>query len=271
MHASDATKPLILRGVERPVKERLVGAAVLMAAAIILIPEMLSGPDRESPAKQAQTGARGEGGVKTYTIDLSQSPGVAASTQGGTVDNRAPPPEQAPTEAVPPPEQLPTARPQVSPESAVQAPTAPAEEKTPSASQPRREDPPPVVAESPPPRQIAAQPARAEAPPQPKVDTPPPRPVASAPSAPTSSAPAASTARSGWAVQLGSYSSEATAERLMKEWRVKGQDAFVMPVKSGGKTLYRVRIGPTKDRAGAEATLKAVKASIPGAAVVAHP
>jgi DedD protein len=32
--------------VERIVKERLVGAAVLMAAAIILIPEMLSGPDR---------------------------------------------------------------------------------------------------------------------------------------------------------------------------------------------------------------------------------
>jgi DedD protein len=72
-------------------------------------------------------------------------------------------------------------------------------------------------------------------------------------------------------VQLGSYSSEATAERLMNEWRAKGQNAFVMPVKSGGKTLYRVRIGPTKDRAAAEAALKSVKASIPAAAVVAHP
>ena len=247
-----------------------------MAAAIILIPEMLSGPDRESPEKQAPVGERGEGAVKTYTIDLSQSPGVAASTQstqGSAADNRAPPPEQPgqPTESAPPPEQLPTARPQVSPESVAQAPTVPPEEKMPSAPQSRQEDPSPVVAESPPPRQIAAQPARAEAPPQPKVDTPQPRPVASAPSAPTSSAPAASTTRSGWAVQLGSYSSEATAERLMKEWRAKGQDAFVMPVKSGGKTLYRVRIGPTKDRAGSEAALKAVKASIPGAAVVAHP
>lgn len=72
-------------------------------------------------------------------------------------------------------------------------------------------------------------------------------------------------------MQLGSFSSEATAERLVKEWRAKGQDAFAMPVKSGGKTLYRVRIGPTKDRAGSEAALKAVKASIPGATVVAHP
>ena len=38
--------------VERKVKERLVGAAVLMAAAVILIPEMLSGPDRESQAER---------------------------------------------------------------------------------------------------------------------------------------------------------------------------------------------------------------------------
>jgi cell division septation protein DedD len=70
---------------------------------------------------------------------------------------------------------------------------------------------------------------------------------------------------------LGSYSSEATAQRLMNEWRAKGQNAFVMPVTTGGKTLYRVRIGPSKDRAGADAALKAVKASIPNAAVVAHP
>ena len=72
-------------------------------------------------------------------------------------------------------------------------------------------------------------------------------------------------------MQLGSYSSEATAERLMNEWRAKGQNAFVMPVKTGGKTLYRVRIGPTRTARAAEAALKAVKASIPGAAVVAHP
>jgi cell division septation protein DedD len=46
--------------VERVVKERLVGAAVLMAAAVILIPEMLSGPDRNSesePAAQARSDA----------------------------------------------------------------------------------------------------------------------------------------------------------------------------------------------------------------------
>ena len=58
---------------ERKVKERLVGAAVLMAAAVILIPEMLSGPDRESHAEQPAQ-SRSDAPIKTYTIDLSQSP-----------------------------------------------------------------------------------------------------------------------------------------------------------------------------------------------------
>jgi DedD protein len=270
--------------VERPVKERLVGAAVLMAAAVILIPEMLSGPGRESAEKSA---AAEEGAIKTYTIDLSQSPGVTTSTSSPqATDNRAPPPEEVPPESASPAEQS-AAEPQAQHESTPPAPTefpvetspAPAPEAPVATVEPTQERPEPRTET--PPRQIAAQPARAEAPPQARSEPAPvrpepkpqakpevaPKPVASAPSAPTSSAPAGK----GWAVQLGSYSSEATAERLMNEWRAKGQSAFVMPVKSGGKTLYRVRIGPTKDRAAAEAALKSVKASIPGAAVVAHP
>lgn len=238
-----------------------------MAAAVILIPEMLSGPGRDSAEKQAQTAASGESSdspIKTYTIDLNQSPGSQPPTATEQTDNRAPPPEETPPETVAPAEQSPA--PQVSPESQpVTSPSVAAETPKP---EPRAETPP---------RNVAAQPARAEAPPKPQSEArsepkaePPktePRAVASAPAAPRSAVPTGK----GWAVQLGSYSSETTAQRLMNEWRAKGQDAFVMPVTSGGKTLYRVRIGPSKDRAGAEAALKAVKASIPSAAVVAHP
>ena len=76
---------------ERPVKERLVGAAVLMAAAIILIPEMLSGPDRESTQKSADAD---EGAIKTYTIDLNHPPGTPAASN--VTEEAAPPPEQSP-------------------------------------------------------------------------------------------------------------------------------------------------------------------------------
>jgi cell division protein FtsN len=44
-----------------------------------------------------------------------------------------------------------------------------------------------------------------------------------------------------------------------------------MPVKTGSATLYRVRLGPMKDRAAAEAVLKRAKSKVAGAAIVAHP
>lgn len=72
-------------------------------------------------------------------------------------------------------------------------------------------------------------------------------------------------------MQLGSFSKQESAERLAKQVREKGYDAFVMPVKSGSSTLYRVRVGPMQDRASAETTLGRVKATVPAAAVVAHP
>jgi cell division septation protein DedD len=51
----------------------------------------------------------------------------------------------------------------------------------------------------------------------------------------------------------------------------EGYDAFVMPVRSGANTLYRVRIGPMADRDDAASTLGKVKAKVPAAAVVKHP
>lgn len=225
-----------------------------MAAAIILIPEMLSGPGRDSAEQQAQATEAGEGGndspIKTYTIDLSQAPGAQPSLPVETTDNRAPPPKVVSSpETTPAPAEQPPPETQVNPES--QPVTPPVVAQTPR-PEPRTETPPP---------------------PKPEPQKTEPRAVASAPAAPRSSPPTATgpSTGKGWAVQLGSYSSESTAQRLMNEWRAKGQSAFVMPVTAGGKTLYRVRIGPSKDRAGAETVLKAVKASIPSAAVVAHP
>ena len=76
---------------ERKVKERLVGAAVLMAAAVILIPEMLSG-HRGSSAEPAAAQARNDAPIKTYTIDLSHS--SSEQPPSAVVENRAPPPEE---------------------------------------------------------------------------------------------------------------------------------------------------------------------------------
>jgi DedD protein len=224
--------------VERIVKERLVGAAVLMAAAIILIPEMLSGPDRGSHAEPAAQ-ARNDAPIKTYTIDLSHSP--SAQPTPAVVENRAPPPEEPP---------------------AAQSPSPPSPEPQPAAGDQAKPDVPQrSVATTPPPEPVRSEPAKPVV--EPPTSTPArtaARPLASNAGAPTSG---------GWAVQVGSFSKEETAERVAKQLRDQGQSAFVMPVKSGSATLYRVRIGPMKDRASAEAALRTVKSA--GATIVAHP
>lgn len=226
---------------------------MLVAAAIILIPEMLSGSDPERGAEPAP--ANGEAPLKTYTIDLSKSPSMqAATTTPEPIDNRAPPPEAVAAAD-------PSTAPQASPESdnagsasaAPPADTATLKEAAPAPGTPPSNPPPRV----------------AEAAPQVQPSNPPSR-VAEAIATPAPAKPAAASA-GGWAVQMGSFASRATADRLVKELRAEGQDAFVMPVKSGGSTLYRVRVGPMQDRPSAQQALAKLKAKVPGAAIVPHP
>jgi len=203
-----------------------------MAAAVILIPEMLSGPDRKSPADASAAQARNDAPIKTYTIDLSHS--SSEQPPAAVVENRAPPPEELP--APQPAPAQPAAGDQAKPENgqSTAAVTPPPEQ------QPVVEQPTPAVSSA----------------------SAPKYPLASAQSAPTSGQ---------WAVQVGTFSKETNAQRLVKQLRDQGQSAFVMPLKSGSGTLYRVRVGPMKDRASAEATLRDLKSKPPGAKVVSHP
>jgi DedD protein len=77
--------------------------------------------------------------------------------------------------------------------------------------------------------------------------SPSPPPEVSAPVAP------AKPERGSFAVQLGSFGSKDNAERLVRDVTAKGFKAFVAPITSGGRELYRVRVGPARDRAAAEA------------------
>ena len=72
--------------------------------------------------------------------------------------------------------------------------------------------------------------------------------------------PVSRTARaSGWIVQLGSFSRPENAERLVKQLKAKHYDAFVSRTGAGVKTRYRVRVGPEKERAQAQALAERLK------------
>lgn len=263
-----AAHRIYFAAVERHVKERLVGAAVLVAAAVILIPEMLSGPQREQrnqPAAQSagqvdgQVDSKGgEPPLKTYTIDLSQSP--AAQDAATSRESAAPP---AVIEApAPPPENS------ESPEAAESAPSAAAvpDQATPESPAVENQPDDATSADAAPAERAAPTPPAAAAPSQRDV-----APLAMPPANHEAPARSEQPTQKGWAVQVASFDTQSAANTMSKQLRDKGYDVFVMPFKKGGTTWYRVRIGPMNDRQAAAEVQRKVKETTPGALLVAHP
>lgn len=227
---------------ERHLKERLIGAAVLVAVGNILITEMLSGPAAVGDAEPASVTADGST-IKTYTIDLRRR-------------------DQADPNTTPmPPPELPTP----------ELPTTPAEMPKP---EPGASEPAQVAAEVKPAPEVT-KPAPTEATRQVKPDVQPEvkpsiKPEAK-PEAKTDTAPSAAGGGSGYVVQVASLDNRAAAEKITDELKRAGFASFVMPVEVGGKKMFRVRVGPAGARADADALLARVKRTHPGAAVMRHP
>ena len=198
-------------------KQRLTGAVILVALFVLLVPELLTGPR----ATDVPAGTPTDEGMRRYTIDLSASTPAAHPDNSGATQ---------PAVALPP-----VASPE--PSESGQPRATPGEAATPAAQAPR-EQPDNVAAVT---QALPATPATtpAAAPPAPRVEA----------HKPTVSAPAE---RGNFVVQLGSFGSRANADRLVKDMTAKGFAAFVAPITSGGRELYRVRVGPTRDRAAAE-------------------
>jgi DedD protein len=79
---------------------------------------------------------------------------------------------------------------------------------------------------------------------------------------PTADAPAtavASNRAGGWAVQLGAFKSEPEANKLRDRLRGANIASFVDKTGSGDAQLWRVRAGPYSDRSGADSARGAIK------------
>jgi DedD protein len=215
-------------------KARLIGATVLVALAVLLIPELLSGRKQESPAAAPDVAtARG---TRTFTIELAGGP------QGATVNETPPAVRNEPLPAPP------------ATESATQPAPVPA-------SQPGAAEPVAPVTE---PAQRIAQAASPEpSPPSaPSVKSALPEPApAPAPAIP---------GRGGWAVQVGAFGSAASAAKLVNQLQEAGYKAYVSPVSRSGKTLHRVRVGPEAERSEAESLVAGLKVRGLPATVVAN-
>jgi DedD protein len=194
-------------------KQRLTGAIILVALFVLLVPELLTGPDDARPV-----GATAESeGLREYTIDIGDQNAVPATAQPSQPSAVNLPPVESPPASADAARAVPgEAAAPATPALATPAPVTPARvDPTPSA--------PPPVATNP----MAAEPA---------------------PVPPSNQRPEPGT----FVVQLGSFGSRDNADRLVRDMKAKGFSAFVAPITSNGRELYRVRVGPTRDRASAE-------------------
>ena len=193
---------------DRSLKERVIGAAVLVIIAVLIVPIFLDGPSDDSEIVQEHITLPGQEEVdmkqKTVVLELDRDQPVPAPREGDKVAAETPPP----TVTTPP--------------------------KTETSK-------PTVVAEAKP----EPEPKQAEAT---QVST-----------------------TGMWAVQLGSFSNQANADRLAADLRKEGYAAFLSQLETSKGKLHRVRVGPQKDRAEAESM--AAKLSVKGhkGQVVPHP
>ena len=99
-----------------------------------------------------------------------------------------------------------------------------------------------------------------------ELPTPAPAPSSTAAAAPAPSPPAAAAepepepepepaSAGSWAVQVGSFSSRANADRLSEWCREQGYGVRVLSGQDGAGTLYRVRVGPYASRGDARSAV----------------
>ena len=223
---------------DRRIKERLIGATILVVLIVLIVPELLSGPKRPAlPPLSASLPLD----TRNISVDLATSkatpaaevpdPAAAAgalsagTAQASGSGGRAGTPAGSPALAA------------GSAAHADQAPSAP-----PTVTTLRAQD--------------SSAPALESPPSSPKL--PVEMPNAGAPGDADSSPPQA---RHGWAVQLGSFASRVNADKLAHQLKARGSTVYVISSGSGPSLRYRVRMGPLADRAAAERAVVKLKAA----------
>ncbi len=196
---------------EDRIKQRLTGAAIVVALLVLLVPEMFRG--RPAAAPPVASGGAGGPPVRSYTIELrdraagSGGPGAASAPMTSDQPALAASPEQPPEAPAGAPAAASGAAPDVGAATAGPAPTAAPGAAAPSVATVQA-TPPPAAASVPEP----------------------------APAAPAASGGAADAER--YQVQLGLFASRANADRLAA--KVARQGVKVRVSGPDARNLYRV-------------------------------
>ncbi|WP_095193311.1 SPOR domain-containing protein [Pseudomonas sp. Irchel 3A7] len=201
---------------DKAYKQRMVGALVLVALAVIFLPMLFSRQDEQ----------------RQVTVEAPAAPQAPAMPQVQVEPVVVPEPQALPQEPVPSDDDIAQDVPAAPVAPAVSAVPAPAPAPAPAAKPVTPPAPAPIPA-------LAAKPATAPA-----------QPITAAPGKPdtTQSRVDANGLSVSWSVQLASLSNRESAEKLQKTLRSQGYNAYIRS--ADGKN--RVFVGPLIERAEAD-------------------
>jgi len=234
---------------DRRVKERLVGASILVAFIVMIAPELLSGPPEPAPAPAgARLPVSAPEPVRNVTVDLATSK-APEPAEGEAAASSAQPPESPSGEAA----------------SAAAGADASAGTGTGTGTDTGTgtgtgaNAGPPANATLPSDTQRSGD----SRPSTTGASTAPPRPESLETGAPAPISPSAKPTMAGkaWAVQLGSFASRANADKLVRQLKAQGFSVYVVSGGSGPSLRYRVRIGPMADRGTATQAVAKLKSA----------
>ncbi len=240
---------------ERRVKERLIGACILVVLAVALVPELLSGPKPAVPKDAAVDALRLPTGapdpVRNVTVDLATAKPAVAGDEGagGAEGSAAAQPASGASSAA-------SRQPGVADASAAPRGAAPMAGGAENAGAQTAGAP---TSGAPDGGQTAGAPGRAPGSASPATG-PSTTSGGGAPSAHLLETPAAPpTSARTFALQLGSFANRANAERMAQELKGQGFAIYVNAEGSGAGARYRVRMGPLADRDAAERMIAKLK------------
>lgn len=264
-----------MTSMDAALKQRLIGATVLVALAVIFLPMLVDGPEAERETAGEQ-----------LSLDLPTPPDRPMETREiPLLPTPAPSPADAPASSADGAEVLPVvdtgaeqrvdalsgqpvgagSDPAAHAATAASAP-APAEPTSAAATPATATAAPPTAAASgtpppasstPPPASSAAAPAAAPAQSTAVPGSPPP---VAAPARPAPAPLPAATAGGSYAVNVGSYANVANAENLVNRLRNAGLAVYAESVTLDGRPVRRVRLGPFAQRGEAERARQAALA-----------
>jgi DedD protein len=240
---------------ELSLKTRLLGAAVLIALLVLIVPMLFSSTPPKSDADQTvslEIPPAPDRELQSRTLDVSPN---------GTGTPATPATAQAPQQGAPQPAAAPgpaTAQAPAATPAAPRAATTPGSGSRLASVDIASRKPADALPED------FNQPANAAA-----TNKPAAKPAATpAPAeAPAAAMPAGTAGRGSYSINLSAYADRSKADAVVSKVRALGYPVSTAAMNQAGKSLTRVTAGPFETRAAAEAARLKITAAVPGAPV----